>query len=40
MHTSNIVKTIGDFFYKNSLAIISAGLYIGIYATNMEKLDM
>ena len=36
----NIVKTIGDFLYKNSLMAITAGLYIGIYAANLDKLDI
>ena len=40
MRTSSMVKNIGDFLYKNSLAIISAGLYIGVYATNLDKLDL
>ena len=40
MRTVNFAKTIGDFLYKNSMAIIATGLYIGIYAANMDKLDM
>ncbi len=39
MHKQTI-KTVGDFLYKNGLIVISAGLYIGIYAANMDKLDM
>jgi hypothetical protein len=40
MHKLNIVKTIGDFLYKNSLFVISAGLFVGIYAANLDKLDI
>ena len=40
MHISNFTKTVGDFLYKNSMMIISTGLYLGIYAVNMDKLDM
>ena len=40
LRKSNFLNTIIYFLYKNSLAIISAGLYIGIYAANLDKLDM
>lgn len=40
MRKLNIVKTIGDFLYKNSLMTIATGLYVGIYAANLDKLDI
>ncbi|MEE8320550.1 MAG: hypothetical protein V3R68_01770 [Gammaproteobacteria bacterium] len=40
LRKSNFANTISDFLYNNSLTIILAGLYIGIYATNLDKLDM
>jgi len=40
MRESKIVKTVGDFLYKNSLMVISTGLYISIYAANLDKLDI
>jgi len=40
MHKINIVKIIGDFLYKNGLFAISTGLYLSIYAVNLDKLDI
>ena len=40
MRTVTVIKTIGDFLYKNTLMLIFGGLYIGVYAANIDKLDM
>lgn len=40
MRELTVVKTVVNFLYKNSLMVISTGLYIGIYAANLDKLDI
>jgi len=40
MRTATIVKAVGDFLYKNTLMIIVGGLYVGVYAANLDKLDI
>jgi len=40
MRTVAAIKAVGDFLYKNALILIFGGLYIGVYAANLDKLDM
>jgi len=40
MRELTVVKSVGNFLYKNSLMVISTGLYISIYAANLDKLDI
>lgn len=40
MRTITAIKAVGDFLYKNTLILIFGGLYIGVYAANLDKLDM
>ncbi len=40
MKKINIVQKIGDLLYKNGLMVIALGLYIGIYAANIDQFNI
>ncbi len=40
MRKVNYVKKFGDFLYRNGLMVIALDLYVGIYAANLDELNI